>query len=605
MSYLSIDNYGLIGDMHTAALVGLNGAIDWLCLPRFDSPSVFAALIDDQKGGSFHLAPIDHEQVSCKQLYWPDTNVLITRFFTSGGAAELIDFMPVSDQEHRQVIRRVIGVRGSIHFKMICQPAFNYARDCHEVEICREGAIFKSKTLNLGLTTTVELSQENDYLTATFLLSEGERQTFVLEDLGSNSVCRTCLDEDESEILFRQTIDYWRDWLSQCTYTGRWQEMVHRSALTLKLMTYAPTGAIIAAPTCGLPEAIGGERNWDYRYTWIRDSAFSLYALLRLGFKQEAGSYMRFLTSICIEEDSDPPLQIMYTIDGHKHLDEEILDHLDGYMGSKPVRIGNGAYNQLQLDIYGEILDAAYLYDKHGSPISVELWQSLRNLVNWVCDHWHLQDSGIWEVRNEKRNFVYSKLMCWVALDRGLRISHRRSFPADRERWALIRDKIFEDIQTKGWNEQRQAYVQAYGSQTLDAANLMMSLTLFLSPTDPRFLSMLKAMMKSPRNQGLLANSLVYRYNLQETADGLTGHEGTFNICTFWLVEALTRAGRFDQPQYLDQARLIFERMLGFANHLGLYAEETGVCGESLGNYPQAFTHLALISAAYNLNRSL
>ncbi|MCK5495176.1 MAG: glycoside hydrolase family 15 protein, partial [Hyphomicrobiaceae bacterium] len=362
--------------------------------------------------------------------------------------------------------------------------------------------------------------------------------------------------------------------------------------------------AIVAAPTCSLPEGIGGTRNWDYRFTWIRDAAFTVYAFIRLGFTDEAAQFMHFLTELCKEPGPNGSLQIMYGIDGRKKLTEETLDHFDGYMGSKPVRIGNGAYDQLQLDIYGELLDAVYLYNKHGAPISYDLWTSLRTLTDWVCDNWQRPDEGIWEVRGGQQQFVYSKLMCWVAVDRSIRLADKRSFPAPRERWLKVRDEIYEDIMQKGWSESRQAFVQHYGSNLLDAANLMLPLTFFLSPADPRMLSTLDATLLPPEKGGLTANSLVYRYNLGEAADGLDGEEGTFNICTFWLVEALTRAGRHDRKR-LEQARLMFERMLGFANHLGLYAEQTGHRGEALGNFPQAFTHLALISSAFNLDRAL
>jgi GH15 family glucan-1,4-alpha-glucosidase len=605
VAYQPIEDYGLIGDLHTVALVGVNGSIDWLCLPRFDSPSVFAAILDDEKGGRFQIAPMD-DAVTRKQFYWPDTNVLVTRFLAHHGAAELTDFMPVAHHggdQRRQVVRRLTGVRGSARFRMVCRPAFDYGREAHEVELLPGGAVFRSGQLHLHLATRLELQREGDAVCAEFDLREGESITVILREHAADQSCET-LSEPQTELLFERTVSFWRRWLAQSAYTGRWREMVHRSALVLKLLTYAPTGAIVAAPTCSLPESIGGERNWDYRYTWIRDSAFTIYAFLRLGFQQEAAAYMDFLGSLCAHSDPERPLQIMYGIDGRKKLPEQALAHLDGYMGSKPVRIGNAAYDQLQLDIYGELMDSSYLYNKHGAPLSYEMWLSLREFAHWVCDNWHRADEGIWEVRGGKREFVYSKLMCWVALDRALRLANKRSFPADRDRWLAARDEIYEELQDKGFDEERQAFVQAYGSKSLDAANLMMPLTFFMSPNDPRILSTLRETMKSPDQGGLVSNSLVFRYNVEETEDGLAGDEGTFNICTFWLVEALTRAGRFDAAR-LDQARLVFERMLGFANHLGLYAEETGPRGEALGNFPQAFTHLALISAAYNLDRVL
>ncbi len=609
MPYQPIESYGLVGDMHTVALVGLNGSIDWMCVPRFDSPSVFGAILDDDKGGFFRIWP-EGEDATQKQFYWPGTNVLVTRCFAEHGAAELIDFMPVVDEEasesasRRQLIRRVTAARGKIEMRMLCRPAFDYARERHAVEPVTGGVLFRSQELALSLKATVPLTIDGSEASARFTLEEGHSAVFVISQLTEEIGEATELDESDAEAAFRETVAYWRQWLRQCRYAGRWREMVERSALALKLMTYAPSGAIVAAPTCSLPEGIGGERNWDYRYTWIRDSAFTIYAFLRLGFRQEAERYMHFVAKLCRECNPDGSLQIMYGIDGRKTLTEEVLDHLAGYRGSRPVRIGNGAYDQLQLDIYGELMDGAYLYNKHGAPISYDLWLSLRAGVDWVCDNWQLKDEGVWETRGGRQHFVYSKLMCWVAVDRGIRLADKRSFPCDRSRWLDVRDRIYNDIMTNGWHEERQAFVQAYDSKTLDAANLMMPLTFFVSPNDPRMLRTLHAMMQPPEKGGLLANSLVYRYHVVDSPDGLAGEEGTFNICTFWLVEALTRAGRFHRP-LLEEARLIFERMLGFANHVGLYAEETGSRGEALGNFPQAFTHLALISAAFNLDRAL
>ncbi len=603
MAYQPIENYGIIGDLHSVALVGMDGSIDWLCLPHFDSPSVFAAILDDEKGGRFKIAPVS-ESVNHRQLYWPDTNVLVTRFFTPEGVAEIRDYMPIGVSEngrerHHQVIRRVEVVRGEMNFRMECSPAFDYARVEHETEMTEGGACFRSALLSLGLATDVPLRLDGKGVIAEFTLREEQTAVFALHQIEPGAGGGISLSEKEEEDLFERTVGYWRRWLSQSTYTGRWREMVRRSALTLKLLTFEPTGAIVAAPTTSLPEGIGGERNWDYRYTWIRDAAFTLYGLLRIGFTEEAERFMSWLEDRCYKQKPDGSLQLMYGIDGRSDLTEETLDHLEGYRGSRPVRIGNGAYNQLQLDIYGELMDAVYLYNKYGDPIWYELWTHLRGLIDWVCDNWQREDEGVWEVRGGRRHFVYSKLMCWVALDRGLRLADKRSFPADRERWLKVRDEIYEEIMEKGWSPERKAFVQAYGDDTLDASNLIMPLVFFVAPKGPRMLSTLDATNRPPKHDGLVSNGLVFRYDVEKSADGLMGEEGTFSLCTFWLVEALTRAGR------LEEARLIFEQMLSYANHLGLYAEEIGPNGEALGNFPQAFTHLTLISAAFNLDRAL
>jgi len=608
LPYQPIEDYGLIGNLRTVALVGIDGSIDWLCLPRFDSPAVFASILDEKKGGRFKIAPTN-DGIRHKQYYWPDTNVLVTRFLSPDGVGQVTDFMPAGNlpegTNRHQLIRHVQTIRGQLSYDLECRPAFNFARAPHELSLGAEGALFRTPELTLGLRSSLPLEAgAGSGVDGRFTLGEGESAFFVLGALDGGAGLDQLLSASEAEQLRARTIEYWRHWLAHCTYRGRWREMVQRSALTLKLLTYEPTGAIVAAPTCSLPEGIGGERNWDYRYTWIRDAAFTLYGLLRIGFTEEATAFMGWLEARAQEPCGDTPLQIMYGIDGRHELKEETLDHLEGYRQSAPVRVGNGAWNQLQLDIYGELLDSVYLYNKYGSPISYRLWGHLRAMVNWVCDNWKRPDEGIWEVRGGKQNFVYSRLMCWVALDRALRLADKRSFPADRKRWLEVRDEIYEEIMTRGWNRDRQAFVQHYGSQSLDAANLMMPLIFFLSPSDPRNLKTLQAVMRSPKDGGLVANSLVYRYNVSEANDGLKGEEGTFNICTFWLVEALTRAGKTD-PAQLERARAIFEEMLGYANHVGLYAEETGPSGEALGNFPQAFTHLALISAAFNLDRAL
>ncbi len=603
--YQPIENYGIIGDLHTSALIGLDGSIDWLCFPHFDSPTIFGAILDDQKGGWFRIET--DPSARQKQFYLPETNVLVTRFLAKDGVLEIIDYMPifphdVEETHHHQLIRHIKVVRGTMSFHIECKPAFDYARQDHKLVIENNIARFDSPDLDLQLSATRDLETQEGAAIAEFILHEGEEETFVLERDGRDRSPEQLANLHEE--LLHKTIKYWQGWLSYSSYQGRWRETVDRSALLLKLLTFQPTGAIVAAPTTSLPEEIGGERNWDYRYTWVRDAAFTLYGLLRIGFTEEASRFMHWIEERCHELDPDDSLQIMYGLDGHHDLSEQHLDHLNGYRDSKPVRIGNGAFNQLQLDIYGELLDTVYLYNKYGSPISFDLWQQLTRLLDYVCDHWQEPDEGIWEVRSGKQRFVYSMLMCWVALDRGLRLAQKRSFPADLDKWLKVRNQIYYTIMKKGWSKKRKAFVQYIGSNTLDASTLLMPLVFFVSPSDPRMLQTIDAINQSPHKGGLVADSLVYRYNTKESYDGVSGDEGTFNMCSFWLVEALTRAGRFDS-QRLREARLMFEKMLGYANHVGLYAEEIGPCGEALGNYPQAFTHLSLISAAFNLNRTL
>jgi GH15 family glucan-1,4-alpha-glucosidase len=605
-AYQPIENYGVIGDMRTAALVGTDGSIDWLCFPYFDSPSVFAAILDADKGGRFRIAPTV-ENYRTKQLYWPDSNVLVTRFLAESGVAEIIDYMPVGDGESRHrrrcLIRHVRCIRGSMTLRMQCLPAFDFARAEHRVEVTEGGVWFRSPLRDLALGADVPVRVEGGAAIAEFILSECEEVSFALgeADDGRDDLR---LSPDRERDLFTSTVDYWHAWLARCTYRGRWREMVHRSALVLKLLTFEPTGAIVAAPTCSLPETVGGTRNWDYRYTWLRDAAFTLYALLRIGFTEEAAGFMRFLEARCRHLNPDGSLELLYSIHGSDGPLEEHLDQLDGYRGSRPVRVGNDAANQVQLDIYGELMDSVYLYNKHGAPISYDLWVSLRRLVDWVCNNWQREDDGIWETRGGRRHWVYSKLMCWVAVDRALRLADKRSFPANREHWLQVRDQIYEEIMARGWSEEHHAFMQSYDGDTLDASSLMMPLVFFVAPSDPRMLETIDAVTRSPEEGGLVANNLVYRYNGLASPDGLSGAEGTFNLCTFWLVEALTRAGTVERPR-LDEARLMFESMLGYANHVGLFAEQTSMTGEALGNFPQAFTHLALISAAVNLDRAL
>jgi GH15 family glucan-1,4-alpha-glucosidase len=596
--YLPIAEHGLIGDLHTVALVGTDGTIDWYCCPRFDSPSVFGAILDADRGGRFRIAP-EGDDWSSKQLYLPDTNVLITRFLMSDGVGEVQDFMPPpsSGATHRhRMIRRVLAVRGHVRFVVDAAPRFDYARARHEVALTEHGALFRSPDLGLRLSTSCpfEIVDTGD-VRARITLHAGETATFVLDRVepGETPVPHT---EDEIDAQFNATVDFWRRWLSRSSYSGRWREMVHRSALTLKLLTYAPTGAIVAAPTTSLPEELGGARNWDYRYTWMRDAAFTLYGLLRLGFTEEAGAFMQWLEGRFVQapDRESGPLQIMYGIDGREDLREEKLSHLEGYMGSAPVRVGNGAATQLQLDIYGELMDSVYLCNKDGLPIYHDGWMELNRNLEWLIEHWDQPDEGIWETRGGRRDYTYSRLMSWVAVERAIRIARQRGLPADIRRWTTVRDRIYNQIMERGWSPDRRAFVQHYDTDVLDASLLLMPLCKFIAPSDPRWISTLDAI-----SEELVSDSLVYRYDVDESPDGVAGGEATFSLCSFWWVEALARAGR------LDEARLAFEKMLTYANHLGLYSEEIGPTGEQLGNFPQAFTHLALISAAYNLDRRL
>jgi GH15 family glucan-1,4-alpha-glucosidase len=556
---------------------------------------MFGSLLDADRGGCFELAAA--VPATTRQFYHPDTNVLIPRFFAEEGVGEIQDFMPVggaAETRRHRLIRRVLCVRGTMPFRAQVAPRFGYGTDPHTLTEVEAGVVFTAPGLTVGLTATVPVEHNGRDVTAEFNLAEGESAVFALDEAGSSAKPIACSGED-AEKLLAATAAFWRNWLSASRYRGRWREVVHRSALTLKLLTYAPTGAIVAAPTTSLPEQIGGERNWDYRYVWIRDAAFCVYALLRLGFTSEADAFVQFLRHATTSQPSaSGPMQVMYGIDGRTELPETELTHLAGYRGSQPVRIGNGAAKQLQLDIYGELMDSVYLYDRWHRPISSAHWDTITTRAEWLCDHWDQPDEGIWETRGGPKKFLYSQLMCWVAIERAIRLATRRGLPADLERWRTARDAIYRRIMDRGWSPRLKAFTQYEGGDVLDAAVLLMPLVKFISPTDPKWLSTLDALIAT-----LVSDSLVYRYDPQASPDGVRGEEGTFSACSFWYVEALTRAGR------LDEARLAFEKMLTYANHLGLYAEQISRTGQQQGNFPQALTHLALISAAFNLDRAL
>ncbi|MBL1076340.1 glycoside hydrolase family 15 protein [Nocardia sp. 2] len=595
-----IADHGLIGDLQTAALVATDGTVDWMCLPRFDSPSVFGSLLD-RRGGHCRIRPA--RPYRSTQMYFPDTAILITRFMTDSGTGEVVDFMPPltdrSPTDNHRLVRMLRCVRGQLSFEFDLMPRFDYGRRPHTTHILPDGAVFHAGDQILTLHAVREPDDARlarlqvvggGHVHGSITLEAGQVRGIVLES-GARTAPRA-LRVAEVQGLFDDTVRFWHTWLAQSTYRGRWREMVHRSAITLKLMTYAPTGGIVAAPTAGLPEQLGGERNWDYRYTWIRDASFSVYSLLALGFTEEAADFATWLRGRYRAHGG--PLKIMYRVDGSWDLREEILDHWEGYRGSRPVRIGNDASGQLQLDIYGEMLDSIYQADRRGLRIGHQGWHDVVDLLDWLTTNWDQPEEGIWETRGGRADYTYGRLMSWVAFDRAVRLSAEHSLPGPVEQWQQQRDQIYEQVWDRGWNPHRRAFVQHYDSDVLDSSLLRMAQVDFVAPQDPMWLSTLDGITDE-----LVTDSLVYRYDPLAAPDGLQGSEGTFSLCTFNYVNSLARAGR------LDQARLIFEKMLTYANHVGLYAEEIDLTGEQLGNFPQAFTHLSLIDAAITLDHAM
>jgi GH15 family glucan-1,4-alpha-glucosidase len=604
--YPLIADHGLIGDLQTCALVATDGSIDWFCAPRFDSPSVFGALLDHERGGHFRVRPTA-ETFTGKQLYFPDTAVLVTRFMTQAGVGEVTDFMPVAGAvatDRHRIVRMVRCVRGEMTFAVDIAPRFDYGREPHETHLTEAGAVFEGERTAMAVSLILEPEEQrlahpqvdaHGDVHAELTLRAGQMRG-VVDETGPARPAHP-VPVAEAWRLFDETVDFWETWLGQSTYAGRWREALNRSAITLKLMTYAPTGGIVAAPTMGLPEQIGGERNWDYRYTWIRDASFSIYSLLGMGFTTEAAALGRWLKDRVDEQvggNGTGPLNIMYRVDGSSDLSEEVLPHWEGYRGSTPVRVGNAAADQLQLDIYGEAIDSIYFADQRGLTTGHQGWQRLCDLLNWVTDNWDQPEEGIWETRGGRQAFTYGRLMNWVALDRGIRLATKHGRPAPLERWRAERDAIYNQIMERGWSPTRKAFRQHYDTDVLDAALLRMSTVGFITPTDPMWISTLEAM-----DAELVTDSLVYRYDPEASPDGLRGSEGTFSLCTFSYVASLARAGQ------LSKARETFEKMLTYANHVGLYSEEIALTGEQIGNFPQAFTHLALIDAAIILDRQL
>lgn len=587
-----IEDHGVIGDLRTCALVANDGTIDYLCWPLLDSPSIFAALLDSERAGHFSLAP-DWSDARQQQRYLPDTNILQTRWLSKEGIAEITDYMPICDDAEKtpRLIRRVRVLRGQAQFNLCCAPRHDYARATTHAESANGGVDFHADGQpSLRLTATQPLCCKDNAATAQFTLQCGEEARFILSSTDDDAAASS----DDSG--FNDTLEYWQSWSQKSTYRGRWQEMVQRSALVLKLLTSNQHGSIAAAATFGLPEVTGGERNWDYRASWIRDASFSMYALMRLGYIDEARHFTDWVAR-CLENShrDERCLQVMYRLDSGTKLDESELPHLAGYGNSQPVRIGNGAWQQTQLDIYGELMDAVYLANKYGEAISERGWQQVIQMIDRLCENWDQPDAGIWEMRGEPQHFIHSRLMSWVALDRALRLGMKRSLPMPYDRWDAARSAIRKDIWENFWSKERGHFVSTRHGDSLDAAMLLMPLVRFVSATDPEWLATLDAIGRE-----LTSDGMVYRYKASETpADGLNGEEGAFGACSFWYVECLARAGR------VQEARTEFEKLLGFANTLGLYAEEFDYEGRALGNMPQALTHLALISTAFFLNRQL
>jgi GH15 family glucan-1,4-alpha-glucosidase len=590
--YKPIENYGIIGNLHTVALVSLQASIDFMSFSRFDAPTVFCKLLDADKGGFYSITPQMKNMVT-KQLYLPDTNVLVTRFFADEGIAEIIDYMPVNESGHDcAVIRKVTTVRGLVKYNLRCSPHFSYAGSKHTVQQKDNSCLFipeDAQQLSLFLSSDQELSIDGTDVVSTFELKEDESTCFVLEEEGNKKNRSGALHEYVHH-TYKKTITFWQHWISKAHYSGHWEEVVRRSALTLKLLISQQYGSMIAAPTFSLPEEIGGTRNWDYRYTWIRDAAFSMHAFLQLGFLEEAEQFLDWVK----KQSSQKELQLMFAIDGSTNLKEYTLDYLEGYKGSKPVRVGNDAHRQTQMDIYGELLETLYIFCVHGGDITYDYWKIIEEYVDYVINNWHKPDHSIWEVRGVKREFLFSRLMCWVAMDRAIKIAQHFSFPYDILKWHDVRDQVYKDIYDNFWNEKKQAFVQYKGSDNMDASALLMPILNIISPNSEKWQQTMAAI-----DRELRSDVLVYRYReTKNEVDGIKGKEGTFSMCSFWYVECLALQGD------VEKAREHFEKMLGYANHLGLFSEQLGMRGEHLGNFPQAFTHLALISAAIELSDS-
>jgi len=597
-SYKPISDYGLIGDMKTCALIGMDGSIDWLCIPRFDSPSVFGAILDSDKGGRFLICP-DADSFGTAQAYEPLTNILQTSFSVNSSEASVTDFMPCFEVggtliSTGELHRRIECTEGEMNVVARLEPRPGYGEHVPEIEPIKHiGYAFSSPSYpNQGMTIQTSLEFEpvsRGVMISRFGLKEGEKMDFVLR-FSTASSHRAI--HPQTEIKLRETREYWKKWIDKCKFSGKWRDQVLRSALALKLLVYSPTGAIIASPTTSLPEEIGGTRNWDYRYSWIRDSSFVIWSFHSLGFNEEATSYLDWLLSaFCLTIGA---LQPMLGITGDQDLIEKSLEHLSGYKRSYPARIGNDAWRQFQLDLYGILIDALYFSHKHERGVDRKIFDYLITpMIDALEESWTKPDCGIWEVRSEKKHFVYSKMWAWVGVDRALKIAMERGYTENIDKWSTFRERIRKQIYSEGYDGELQAFVRSYGSKELDAANLLMPQVGFISAADPKMESTIDATIR-----GLLTkDKFVYRYLAE---DGLSGREGAFLICSFWLVNCLTLAGR------ISEAEKLLDSVTGYANHLGLFSEELDPeTGEMLGNFPQAFTHMGFITAAVNLNKAM
>ena len=588
----AIEDYGLIGDLQTAALVSRDATIDWLCFPRFDSGACFAALLGDEENGRWAMQPVSGWR-SLSRRYWHDTLVLETVFETDDGLVRVIDFMPPRG-EAPDVVRIVEALRGTVRMRSELVIRFDYGSIVPWVRNVDGTRLAIAGPDAVAFRTPVPLRGENMRTVGEFDVAEGERVPFVLTWYRSHEDPPRAI---EAEHALRDTEDFWRDWAAQCEHMHEWHDDVHRSLLTLKALTFAPTGGIVAAPTTSLPERIGGPRNWDYRFCWLRDATLMLLAMLHAGYTDEARRWRTWLLRAVAGDPAD--LQIMYGVAGERRLMEWEADWLPGYRGSSPVRIGNAASDQLQLDVYGEVIDTLFQGREHGLEPLTEAWSLVVKMLEWLETGWRQPDEGIWEVRGPRRHFTHSKVMAWVAFDRGIKLVEVFGREGPVARWRQLRDEIHDEVCRNGFDAERGSFVQSYGSKELDASLLMIPLVGFLPPDDPRVVGTLAAIERE-----LTHDEFVDRYETAESqlnaVDGIAGDEGAFLPCSFWLVDNLFLQGRE------DEARALFERLLALRNDLGLISEEYDpVNGCMLGNFPQAFTHLALVNSAFALSGHL